>query len=110
MNISFNGFMENTVTFECDESVAAGMPVKLSESGKVTACEDGDKICGVCVNVREGFAAVQLRGFVNLPCEGGIPCGFTAVCAATDGKVKASDTGREVLVVSADTETAGFIL
>ncbi len=110
MNKSFMGFMENTITFECDETVKAGAPVKVSESGKVTACEDGDRICGVCVNVRDGFAAVQVAGFVTLPCDGAVNCGYTKVSATAEGKVKADEAGAQVLVITADEETAGFIL
>lgn len=110
MNNSFMGFMENTITFECDETVKAGVPVKVAESGKVTACTEGDKICGVCVNVRENYASVQVAGFVTLPCEGSVSCGYTKVAATEDGKVKADETGTQVLVITADDNTAGFIL
>lgn len=109
MNISFNGFMENTVTFECDESLKAGMPVTITD-GKAAACAEGDKICGVCLSVREGFAAVQVAGFVKLPVSGSVATGFVSIAAAADGKVSVSDTGREVLCVCTDTDTAGFIL
>ena len=64
MNNNFMGFMENTITFECDETVKTGVPVKVIESGKVTACGEGDKICGVCMNVRDGFASVQVKVMV----------------------------------------------
>ncbi len=110
MNISFNGFMENTVTFECDENVTAGVPVKVEDSGKVTPCGEGDKICGVCTSAREGFAAVQLRGFVSLPVSGAVATGFVKVVSTADGKVKADEDGREVLCVCTDADTAGFIL
>ncbi|MBQ2944284.1 MAG: hypothetical protein IJD93_06320 [Ruminococcus sp.] len=110
MNKSFMGFMENTITFECDETVKAGVPVKVVESGKVTACAEGDKICGVCVNVRDSFASVQVAGFVTLACDGEVSCGFTNVSATAEGKVKADETGRQVLVITADENTAGFIL
>ncbi len=111
MNISYNGFNENTMTFEAEESLkSAGVPVKITENGKVAPCGEGDKICGVAVNVREGYASVQLCGFVELPCEGEIPTGFQTVSAGKDGSVKVSADGREVLVLSGTSETAGFIL
>lgn len=110
MNISFKGFMENTVTFQCDESVKAGAPVSICQSGMVTACAEGDKICGVCLSVREGYAAVQLKGYVELPVSGQVATGYVSVVSAADGKVKVSDDGVQVLCVSTDTDTAGFIL
>ena len=110
MNNNFMGFMENTITFECDETVKTGVPVKVIESGKVTACGEGDKICGVCMNVRDGFASVQVAGFVTLPCEATVSCGYVNVAATADGKVKVDETGAEVLVITVDDNTAGFIL
>jgi len=67
MNIGFNGFCENTVTFEADETVRKGSLVKIINDNTVSACESGDKVCGVCVNVREGYAAVQLNGYAEIP-------------------------------------------
>lgn len=109
MNISFNGFMENTVTFEADESLKAGMAVTIAD-GIAVPCSEGDKICGVCVNVREGYAAVQVQGFVSLPVSGSVATGFVSITADADGKAVVSDAGREVLCVCTDTDTAGFIL
>lgn len=111
MNISFNGFGENTVTFEADASLTkAGVPVTITAEGKAAPCTNGDKICGVAVNVRAGYAAVQLQGFVQLPADSAIDCGFNTVSATADGKVAADDNGREVLVITSDGDTVGFIL
>ncbi len=109
MNISFNGFMENTVTFEADESLKAGMPVAIAQ-GRAIPCATGNKICGVCQNVRDGYAAVQIRGFVTLPVSGGLGTGMVKIIATADGMVKADDDGREVLCVCTEGNTAGFIL
>ncbi len=111
MNISFNGFGDNTVTFEADTSLTcAGVPVTITQQGKAALCEEGDTICGVAVNVRGGYAAVQLKGYVELPVSGDCGYGFVKLVAAADGKVKVSDSGNPVLVVSADADTVGFIL
>lgn len=111
MNISFNGFGENTVTFEADESLnAAGVPVRITEDGKVAPCAEGDLVCGVAVNVREGFAAVQLKGYVSLPAEGSVGYGWQNITATADGKVQTSDNGTQVLVVASEGDTVGFIL
>ena len=111
MNISYNGFMENTMTSEADETLeVAGVPVKVTSEGKVSPCAEGDKICGVAVNVREGYVSVQITGFVELPCEGSIEAGYQTVAAAKNGAVKADASGREVLVLKAENGTVGFIL
>lgn len=110
MNIGFNGFCENTVTFEADSTVEKGSLVKLIDDNTVAACTDGDKVVGVCVNVREGYAAVQIKGYVEVPVEGAVNVGYQTISAASGTSVKADENGRECLVVSAGTETVGIIL
>ena len=61
MNVNFNGYGENVATFMADSTVTeAGIPVKVVSNGTVAKCESGDSFCGICVGVREGYAAVQL--------------------------------------------------
>lgn len=110
MNIGFKGFAENTVTFQASEDVKAGMAVTLDTEGVAVPCADGDKICGVAINVREGYAAVQLKGYTELPSDGRIPCGWQTVAADAQGRVAVNDAGTEVLVVSSQDGIAGFIL
>ncbi len=110
MNIGFNGFCDNTVTFEADATVVKGSLVKLIDDNTVAACESGDKVVGVCVNVREGYAAVQIKGYAEIPVEGAVNVGYQTLSAADTVAFKADDAGREYLVVSADTDTIGVIL
>ena len=110
MNIGFNGFCDNTVTFEADSSVNKGTLLKLIDDNTVSACEDGDKVVGVCVNVRDGYAAVKLYGYVEIPVEGSVNVGYQKLSAASATALKADSNGREYLVVSAGTDTIGVIL
>lgn len=111
MITSFKGFGENAVTFEADNSLSsAGVPVKITSDGKVAPCADGDKVCGVTLSVRDGFATVQLKGYTELPSAGSCSLGYTSLAAAGNGKVKASTSGREVLVLYSENGTVGFIL
>lgn len=111
MNLSFNGFNENTLTFEAEDTLTqAGVAVKITAEGKVAPCEEGDKICGYAVNVREGYAAVQLKGFAAFPKEGDITPGWQTIAATASGKVTVSESGTEMLVVAVDADTAGIIL
>ena len=81
MSVSFMGFNEGVLTFEAVSGVAAGKPVMISESGKVQAVSSG-AFCGICLNVREGFAAVQLSGYVKVPFSGSImPSGRCGCCS-----------------------------
>ncbi len=111
MNLSFNGFNENVLTFEADSTLeTAGVFVKFTSEGKVAPCTQGDKICGFAVNVRSGFAAVQLKGYVCAPKEGELGFGWQGIAATAQGKVAADESGTQVLVVSADADTVGIIL
>ncbi|MBQ7385765.1 MAG: hypothetical protein IJW04_04565 [Ruminococcus sp.] len=110
MNIGFNGFCDNTVTFEADATVKKGTLLKLIDDNTVSVCDEGDKVVGVCVNVREGYAAVKLFGYAEIPVEGAVNVGYQNLSAASSEAFKADANGREYLVVSADTDTIGVIL
>ncbi len=110
MNIGFNGFCDNTVTFEADATVKKGSLLKLIDDNTVSECVAGDKVVGVCVNVREGYAAVKLYGYAELPIEGVVNVGYQTLSAANGKALKADAKGREYLVVSADTDSIGIIL
>ena len=73
MKVAFGGYGEKLVTFETAEGVLAGMPVMMSANGTVAPCAEGKAFCGAAVNVRDGFAAVQLAGYVRLPYTGTAP-------------------------------------
>ena len=112
MSVSFNGFNEGVLTFEAVNGVEAGKPVMVSASGKVQAATSG-AFCGICLNVREGYAAVQLSGYVTVPCSGSVSVGYQKLAADSSGKVKAdNNNGREYLVADVNTAagTIGIIL
>lgn len=111
MNVSFNGYNEGTVTFEAESGVAVGTPVTVSANGKVSAAESA-VFCGICTGIRDGYAAVQLNGYIKVKYSGTLTVGYNRLVAA-DGKIKAdSSNGRDVLIVDVDTvnSVAGIIL
>ena len=111
MMVNFNGFGENSATFEADSSLTtAGVPVKISGDGTVSACASGDAFCGVCTHLRDGYATVQLSGYVTLPAKSKITPGYTKLAAGADGVATASDSGREYLVIDSTATSVGFIL
>lgn len=66
MNVNFNGYGENVATFVADSSLtAAGVPVKITADGTVGKCSANDIFCGICVGLRDGYAAVQLSGYAR---------------------------------------------
>lgn len=129
MKVSFKGYGENVATFECADGVSKGTLVKISDNGKVSVCSSGDRFCGVAIDVRNGFASVQLSGYTTVKINGSVSCGYQNLVAHASDTVKVQNevltaasgggtvtvttqAGREILVVDVDTtaKTAGIIL
>lgn len=111
MNINFNGYGENVLTFIADSSLTeTGVPVKMSGDGTVAKCVANDLFCGVCVGLRGGYAAVQLNGYVRLPAGAKIDPGFKKLGVGNDGKIVVNTPGRELLVLDSTETEVGFIL
>ena len=100
--ISFEGIGEMVATFVCEEGVAAGQVVKMTDNGTVGPCGDGEAFCGVAMEPRKGGAAVQVKGFVTVPYTGELTLGWATLAANGSGGVKANSTGVQALVVSVD--------
>ncbi|MGN1050828.1 MAG: hypothetical protein ACI4QE_00860 [Acutalibacteraceae bacterium] len=110
MDINFNGFKEEAVTFACDEGLATGSTlVKVTDSGTVAPCTSDEVFAGVCKSVRDGYATVILSGYVEMPVSSEIPVGYRNL-VSDNGKVKVSETGREYLVINSESDKIGFIL
>ena len=110
MTVSFDGYNANTITFEAASGVTVGLPVMISANGKVSNATS--TFCGVCKSLKNGYAAVQLDGYVRLPYTGSIAVGYKQL-VVDDGEIKVDTTnGREYLVTDVDstTNTAGIIL
>ncbi len=111
MNVNFNGYGENVVTFIADSTLTeADVPVKVSADGTVAPCASGDLFCGICVGVRDGYAAVQLSGYATVKTSSKLATGYQTLAAAASGKVATNTSGRQLLVVNSTTTEAGIIL
>ncbi len=109
----YKGFNENVCTFKASGNIAAGQPVTLCDNCTVLASLENTEFHGVAVSYRNGAAAVQLTGYVELPYSGTAPgIGTTALVADGNGGVMMGEAGKKVLVISVDTvsETVGIIL
>lgn len=109
--VSFEGIGELAATFYHDDASKAA-PVAMSGSNRVKDCASGETFIGVCTNVNDVTAQVQLHGYVQLPYTGTAPtAGFCSLAANGSGGVTAGD-GREYLVLDVDTTDAvvGFML
>ena len=104
MNVSFEEIGRLAVTFG-QSGCEAGQVCKVSQSGTVAPCAEGEKFCGVVEGVRGEYAAVQVAGFVTVGVTGAVETGYVNLCADGNGGVKAG-AGREYLVVSVHADTA----
>lgn len=98
--ISFHGYNENVLTFECTGDVQRGSLVTMDSSQKVRVAKDGECFLGVALGVRDGFAAVQLQGYCELKADEDIPVGRTRLVASRFGRVKSRYEGIDVWVVA----------
>lgn len=111
MDVNFIGYGENVATFIADRALTqAGVPVKISGNGTVTQCAANENFCGICVGVRDGYAAVQLSGYARFETVNQLTVGYQKLTAAANGKITAGQNGRELLVVDSTATDAGVIL
>ena len=111
MNVSFQGMDELVLTFRATADLEKGDFVKVTDNGTVGPCASGDAPVGVALNVRNGFAAVQVRGFTEAEYTGTLALGWQEISAAGK-KIAAAAGGRRCLVADRDTaaKTARLIL
>lgn len=109
MNIKFSGFNENVLTFEYTGTLNKGDLVKMSASAKVTKATANGEFIGVCLSTRDGYAAVQVKGYTEFKKSGTVNVGYNKLVATADA-VKTADTGVDRLVLYVDDTTVGFIL
>lgn len=113
MKVASDGYGEKLVTFGATEGTLAGVSVMMGANGAAAPCAAGEALCGVVVNVRGGFAAVQLAGYVRLPYTGTTSAIDYQTFAGDDvGKIETDATGWQFLVADMDTPAAicGVIL
>jgi hypothetical protein len=108
--VSFDGIGEVVATFLAEEGVKGGQVVKVTENGKVGACDEGDKFCGVALEPRKGGAGVRVKGFATVRYTGNLNLGQVTLAADGQGGVKEAGSGVNALVVSVEGETAVICL
>ena len=110
MKVSYRGFNDNVITMVADPQLKKGDLVVVSPEGRACKCAEGEILCGYAVNVSDGFAAVQLTGYIEAKSDGAVKPGYKKLAVDGDGKVYEDAQGREVLVLCSDEEAAGFII
>ena len=107
---SFEDIGAVVATFAAQEGVQGGQVVKITGSGTVSPCGDGELFCGVALEPRAGGAAVQVGGFVTVSCTGALTPGWATLVADGAGGVKSAAEGVNTLVVSAGESSAVLCL
>lgn len=114
MSISLNGFNEKCVTFYAEDAVETGTVAAMTDNMTVGESSDGGSFIGVAVNAKDGYACVQIAGYMSLSYSGDtVPAlGCCNLVSDGSGGVKVSADGRRCLVVDVDTDngTVGIIL
>ena len=113
MKISLNGFNNKTATFAAASGLEKGAIVSLSANLTVDEAAEDDAFCGICSDVRDGYASVILEGYVKVGYSSTAPSlGYAILAADGDGGVAEAEAGRTCLVVEVDTtaHTLGIIL
>lgn len=109
MAISFGSIGEKYVTFLAAASAEKGEVCKVSANCTVAGCDAGDEFCGLVRDLEDSRAGVQLGGYMEVACSGTLPSvGYAILVADGNGGVKAAQSGKNCLVVFADS-TAGVI-
>ena len=103
MSISFHGIGQVCATF-LGSNINEGHVVKMSASGTVAACSDGDSFCGVAACCKDDACSVQVDGFATIGYSGTAPAaGWNNLSANGSGGVKVTADGRSYLVIAVDT-------
>ena len=112
MSISYEAIGQVMVTCQAEETVLEGQVVKMKGNDTVAPCAAGEAFCGVAGDVAEdGFVAVQVKGFVTVPCtDSTVTAGYMNLTADGTGGVKVGDNGIKVLVMSVEDGTAVIYL
>lgn len=100
--ISFEDIGSLIVTFDAQEGVQAGQVVKVTGNGTVGPCQQGDAFCGVAGSVKNGAAAVQVAGFVEVAATLPLQLGNVKLAANGTGGVKEAQDGVSAIVVEVD--------
>lgn len=65
MGIEFSGWNKNVATFITDNNIKSGELVAMDGNFKVRAAIKGEEIIGVCIKSEDGFATIQLSGYIE---------------------------------------------
>ena len=106
MSISYEGVAEQVVTMKLDTTGTAakeGDLVSLAANNTVKVCPVSTTPMGLVLGVKGDLAAVQVAGYMHLPCASDLAVGCALLALDSSGKLDAGTTGRPGIVTDVDT-------
>ena len=103
MSISYEGVAEQVVTMKLDTTGTAakeGDLVSLAANNTVKVCPVSTTPVGLVLG---DLAAVQVAGYMRLPCASDLAVGCALLALDSSGKLDAGTTGRPGIVTDVDT-------
>lgn len=112
MEISNQGVGEMVLTLKAEDNVKAGMLVSMStKPNTVKIASSNTQILGVVKNVRDGYAAVQVKGVAKVKISGGGSIGWMRVSGNDSGLIKVNPSSTDYrMILDYDDEYMTIIL
>ncbi len=104
--ISNKGFMEGIITLETSGQPYEGEVVTMGYNNCTGGAAPSDGFLGIIRKLRNGIAAVQVKGYAKVKFSGMLPIGVNRVSCDGEGGILVDQQGREVIVLSFDEETS----
>lgn len=114
MSVAFNGVERTVLTFHAESGTTAGGLAAISGNNTVHSANSGEAAVGLVLGVRDGYAAVQVKGYVEVGYAGTLSLGWLDL-TSDNGKLRtgaSNEKKRRCLVVNLDTtnKIAGLFL
>lgn len=107
--MNFKGFGENVATFFRTDDTVSGQLLAMASSEVVRPAQEGEPFIGICIGVRDKFAAVQLAGYVEAFSPNRIPVGYRRLVAEHGGLSEAAN-GRAYRVITEQETDGGYLV
>lgn len=101
--IHYDSIHDVCITVPADDEVKAGNVCSIGKDGILHLAPEGDKYDGMCLQVRNGYATLQIHGVMTAPLyTTGVSCGATQLLLVGDNTFVYDPAGKDVLVLEVD--------
>lgn len=113
MNVSFDGFSQEILTFMVSSDIPAGTPVDVVEGGYVETVSSGGDFSGVVIKCDGEYASVLMKGVVKVKCkDSSVSEGMVPLVSDGSGYATIGTEGirHTVLEIDTDNKTATILM